>query len=157
MCVSRRAWCIERCPHVRERLLEVILRHQRRPISRFYLMVTGRKGQERNHRWTPMDTDYEPGAIVAAPIRVHRRPSAVKSRPPAGRPANAGERETLRRATRRSGRIQSGCAWARRSLANPPAGRGPQPQGQSGAKPVRFAQRTLASGAGRWQHRPAGD
>ena len=91
----------------------------------------------------------------------HRRPSASicgeDLLPPAGRPANAGERETLRRANRRSGRIQSGCAWARRSLANPPAGRGPKPQGQSGAKPVRFAQRTLASGAGRWQHRSAGD
>ena len=51
----------------------------------------------------------------------------------AGRPANAGERETLRRETRRSRRMQSGCAWAqvepelipRRGVDHSPATTGP--------------------------------
>ena len=36
--------------------------------------------------------------------------------------------------------------------ASQPAGLGPKPQGQSGARLDRFAKRALASGAGQWQH-----
>lgn len=159
MCVSRRAWCIERCPpRSREasgsnpspptKTNLQILSHGDRRRRIMYQTTDG-------HPWTRMRNRR------ASRRAAHPRPSAficvLYSSFRAGRPANAGERETLRREIRRSRRMQSGCAQARRSLANPPAGRGPKPQGQSGAKPVRFAQRTLASGAGRWQHRSAGD
>ena len=36
-------------------------------------MVTGREGQERNHGWTPMDTDHAQGSDCCCP---HPRPSA---------------------------------------------------------------------------------
>src|ERR1039458_9788875 len=62
----------------------------------------------------------------------------------------------LRRENRRSRQIQSGCAGMQ-ITANPPAGFGPTPQGQWGAKPDMFVERTLASGAFRWRHREAGE
>jgi hypothetical protein len=151
-------WCpVERgaarvARHVRERLLEVIPGHQPGVISRFYLMVS-RAGAKDVRRWTPINADpWDLNPHPRSSASVRGSTSSPRSKPS----ANAGERDRLCRAIRRSGRIQSGCRSVQGALPIPQRAKDQSLQGHSGAMPVRFVERMLASGAGRWQHRPAG-
>ena len=78
-CVSRRAWCIERCP---PRSREASGSNPSPPTKTNLQILSHGDRPGGAGAKPPMDTDghgsYR-GAIVAAPIRIYRRPSAVKS------------------------------------------------------------------------------
>ena len=99
---------------------------------------------------TQINADEFPVFSELDPIRVHRRSSAVNPFPPAGRPANAAERETLRRANRQSRSIRSGCRGGHLERLEIPR------RDQDHSRKANRVKRSTGSGNARWRREPGG-